>query len=94
MMANDSVNNNISNNQMIILPSPKVIATLTLMIKTTTIIITVTTKIRAITTINSINFTKIGHHLVLHSKSVPALFQFLYKKIYYFCSSHYTGKLP
>ena len=57
---------------MIILQSPKVIATLTIMI-TTTIIIIITTKIRAITTINSIGFTKIGHHLVLHSKSAPGL---------------------
>ena len=70
MIAKDSVNNNISSNQMIILQSPKVIATLTIMIITTTIIIIIT-KIRAITTINSIDFTKIGHHLVLHSKSAP-----------------------
>ena len=63
MIAKDSVNDNISSNQMIILQSPKVIATLTIMI--------ITTKIRAITTINSIDFTKIGHHLVLHSKSTP-----------------------
>ena len=70
MIAKDSVNDNISSNQMIILQSPKVIATLTIMIITTTIFI-ITTKIRAITTINSIDFTKIGHHLVLHSKSAP-----------------------
>ena len=57
---------------MIILQSPKVIATLTIMIITTTIIIIITTKIRAITTINSIDFTRISHHLVLHSKSAPA----------------------
>ena len=69
MIAKDSVNDNISSNQMITLQSPKVIATLTIMIITTIIIIT--TKIRAITTINSIDFTKIGHHLVLHSKSAP-----------------------
>ena len=53
---------------MIILQPPKVIATLTIMIITTTIII-IATKIRAITTINSIDFTRISHHLVLHSKS-------------------------
>ena len=73
MIAKDSFNDNISSNQMIILQSPKVIATLTIMIITTTIIIKITTKIRAITTINSISFTKIGHHLVLHSKSAPGL---------------------
>ena len=39
---------------------------------TTTIIIIITTKITAITTMNSIDFTKIGLHLVLHSKSAPA----------------------
>ena len=71
MIAKDSVNDNISSNQMIILQSPKVIATLTIMIITTKIIKIITTKIRAITTINSIDFTKIGHHLVLHSKSAP-----------------------
>ena len=71
MIAKDSVNNNISSNQIIILQSPKVIATLTIMIITATIIIIIATKIRAITTINSIDFTKIGHHLVLHSKSAP-----------------------
>ena len=71
MIAKDSANDNISSNQMIILQSPKVIATLTIMIITTTIII-MTTKKRAITTINSIDFTKIGHHLVLHSKSATA----------------------
>ena len=70
MIAKDSVNDNISSNQMIILQSPKVIATLTIMIITTTIIIIIT-KIRPITTINSIDFTKIGHHLVLHSKPAP-----------------------
>ena len=70
MIAKDSVNDNISSNQMIIPQSPKVIATFTIMIITTTIIIIIT-KIRAITTINSIDFTKIGHHLVLHSKSAP-----------------------
>ena len=50
---------------MIILQSPKVIAKLTIMIITTTIIIIITTKIRAITTINSIDFTRISHHRVL-----------------------------
>ena len=49
MIAKDSVNDNISSNQMIILQSPKVIATLTIMIITTTTIIIITTKIRAIT---------------------------------------------
>ena len=73
MIAKDSFNDNISSNQMIILQSPKVIAALTIMIITTTIIIKITTKIRAITTINSIGFTKIGHHLVLHSKSASGL---------------------
>ena len=58
MIAKDSVNDNISSNQMIILQSPKVIAALTIMIITTTIFI-ITTKIRAITTINSIDFTKL-----------------------------------
>ena len=57
---------------MIILQSPKVIATLTIMIITTTIIIIITTKIRVITTINNIDFTRISHHLVLHSKSARA----------------------
>ena len=71
MIAKDSVNDNISSNQMFILQSPEEIATLTIMIITTTIIIIITTKIRAITTINSIDFTKIGHYLVLHSKSAP-----------------------
>ena len=47
MIAKDSVNDNISSNQMIILQSPKVIATLTIMIITTTIIIIIT-KIRPI----------------------------------------------
>ena len=56
---------------MIILQPSKVIATLTIMIITTTIII-ITTKIRAITIVNSIDFTRISHHLVLHSKSAPA----------------------
>ena len=47
MITKYSLNDNISINQMIILQSPKVIATLTIMIITTTIIITVrTTKIR------------------------------------------------
>ena len=48
MITKDSVNDKISSNQMIILQSPEVIATLTIMIKTTTIIITIITKIRAI----------------------------------------------
>ena len=78
MIAKDSANDNISSNQMIILQSPKVIATLTIMIITTTIIIIITTKIRAITTINSIDFTKIGHHLVLHSKSATAADTFFF----------------
>ena len=43
----DSVNDN-STNQMIILQSPEVIATLTIMLITTTIIIIIRTKIRAI----------------------------------------------
>ena len=64
-----SVNDITSSNEMIILQPPKVIATLTIMIITTTIIIIIATKIRAITTINSIDFTRISHHLVLHSKS-------------------------
>ena len=71
MIAKDSANDNISSNQMMILQSPNVIATLTIMIITTRIVIT-TTKIRAITTINSIDFAKIGHHLFLHFKSAPA----------------------
>ena len=49
MIAKDSVNDNISSNQMIIFQSSKVIATLTIMIITTTTIIMITTKIRAIT---------------------------------------------
>ena len=49
MIAKDSVNDNINSNQMIIFQSPKVIATLTIMIITTTTIIIITTKIRAIT---------------------------------------------
>ena len=64
MITKDSVDDNISSNQTVILQSPE--ATLTIMIITTTIIIIIATKIRAI---NSIDFTKIGHHLVLHSKS-------------------------
>ena len=76
MIAKDSVNDNIRSNQMIILQSPKVIATLTIMIITATIIIIITTKIRAITTINSIDFTKIGNHLVLHSKSARGYIHF------------------
>ena len=47
-MTKDSVNENISSNQIIILQLPEVIATLTIMIITATIIIIVTTKIRAI----------------------------------------------
>ena len=66
-----SVNDITSSNEMIILQSPKVIATLTIMIITTTIIIIITTKTRAITNINSIDFTRISHHLVLHFKSAP-----------------------
>ena len=68
MIIKESVNDNISSNQIVMLQSPE--AALTIMIITTTIIIIIT-KIRAITTINSIDFTKIGHHLVLHSKSAP-----------------------
>ena len=45
MITKDSVNDNISNNQIVILQSPE--ATLTIII-TTTIIIIMTTKIRAI----------------------------------------------
>ena len=48
MITKDSVNDNISSNQMIMLQSPEVIATLTIMIITTTIIIIITTKTRAI----------------------------------------------
>ena len=48
MITKDSVNDNISSNHMIILQSPEVIATLTIMIITTTIIIIITTKTRAI----------------------------------------------
>ena len=70
MITKDSVNDNISSNQIVMLQSPE--AALTIMIITTTIIIIIT-KIRAITTINSIDFTKIGHHLVLHSKSAPVI---------------------
>ena len=47
----DSVNDNISSNQMITLESLKVIATLTIMIITATIITKITTKIRAIAVI-------------------------------------------
>ena len=48
MITKYSLNDNISINQMTILQSPKVIATLTIMIITTTIIVTVkTAKIRA-----------------------------------------------
>ena len=47
MITQDSVNDNINSNQMIILQSPELI-TLTIMIITTTIIIIITTKIRAI----------------------------------------------
>ena len=55
MIIKYSVNDNISSNQLVILQSPKVIATLTIMIVTTTIIITIiTTKIRAITAIQSV----------------------------------------
>ena len=46
MIAKDSVNDNISSNQIVILQSPE--ATLTIMIITATIIIKITTKIRAI----------------------------------------------
>ena len=59
---------------MIILQSPKVIAALTIMIITTTVIMIITTKIRAITTIDSIDFTRISHHLVLHTKSAPVTY--------------------
>ena len=55
MITKYSVNDNISSNQLVILQSQKVIATLTIMIVTTTIIITIiTTKIRAITAIQSV----------------------------------------
>ena len=47
MIKKDSVNDNISSNQMFILQSPEEIATLTIMIITTTIIIIIT-KIRPI----------------------------------------------
>ena len=46
MIAKDSVNDNISSNQIVILQSPE--ATLTIMIIPTTIIMKITTKIRAI----------------------------------------------
>ena len=46
MITKDSINDNISSNQIVILQSLE--ATLTMMIKTTTIIIIITTKIRAI----------------------------------------------
>ena len=46
MIAKDSVNDNISSNQIVILQSPE--ATFTIMIITTTILIIVATKIRAI----------------------------------------------
>ena len=48
MITKDSVNDNISSNQMIILQSPELMATLTIMTITTSIIIIITTKIRAI----------------------------------------------
>ena len=47
MIKRDSINDNVSSNQMIILQSPEEIATFTIMIITTTIII-ITTKISAI----------------------------------------------
>ena len=73
MIAKDSVNDYISSNQMIIFQSLKVIATLAIMIiKATIIIIIKNNKNKSNDcTINSIDFTKIGHHLVLHSKSFP-----------------------
>ena len=59
---------------MIILKSPKVTATLTIMIIAARIIIAIiTTKISNSCNINNIDFAKIGHHLVLHSKSAPAI---------------------
>ena len=74
MKTKDSFNDNISSSQMIILQSPKVTATFTIMIITATIIITIiTTKISNSCNINNIDFGKIGHHLVLHSKSAPAI---------------------
>ena len=48
MITKNRVNDNIGSNQMIILQSPEVIATLTIMLITTTIIIIIRTKIRAI----------------------------------------------
>ena len=48
MITKDSVNYNISTNQIIILQSPEVIATLIIMIMTTAIIIIIKTKTRAI----------------------------------------------
>ena len=75
MITKDSFNDNISTDQMIILQSPKVIATLTIMIITTAIIITVrTTKIIATAEINSVDFAKIGQHLLLLSKSAPVYY--------------------
>ena len=47
MIKRDSINDNVSSNQMIILQSPEEIATFTIMIITATIVI-ITTKIRAI----------------------------------------------
>ena len=47
MIKRDSINDNVSSNQMIILQSPEEIATFTIKIITTTIVI-ITTKIRAI----------------------------------------------
>ena len=74
MITKDSVNDNISSNQMMILQSPKVIATLTIMIITLTTTIIITAKIRTINCIiNSIDFTKIGHQFVLYSKSAPVM---------------------
>ena len=48
MIKRDSINDNVSSNQIIILQSPEEIATLTIMIITSTIIILITTKMRAI----------------------------------------------
>ena len=69
----DSVNDNISSNQMITLESLKVIATLTIMIITATIITKNNNKNKSNScNINTIDFAKSRHHLVLDSKSAPA----------------------
>ena len=74
MITKYSLNDNTSINQMIILQSPKVIATLTIMIITTTIIVTVkTAKIRATAVLEIVSILQ---------KSVSALFCFLNPPLY------------